>query len=114
MLFKINDYSVENAALGYYNIFFQRFSFGGNFIRKVVYNQCSKKFSKYKGELIYNRNLNEENKKICIKLNEKMKNFFIERKNKFFEFNKIDKKLNNNDKEDNNKKHKKNIKIVIE
>lgn len=114
LLFKINDYSIENAALGYYNIFFQRFSFGGNFIRKVVYNQCSEKFSKNKGELVYNRNLNEENKKISIKLNEKMKNFFIERKNKFLEFNKIDKKLIVNEEENNNKKHKKNIKITIE
>ena len=43
-----------------------------------------------------------------------MKNFFIERKNKFLEFNKIDKKLIINEEENNNKKHKKNIKITIE
>ena len=103
-MFKKSEYSQEIAQNGFFNIYFQRFFFANEKIKKLIYFISTKNYSKVKSELSYNKNVNNNIEQTTFTLNSKMLNKYKEYKQKLIE------EMN---KEGIEKKQKKKIKMII-
>ena len=103
-MFKKTEYSQEIAQNGYFNIYFQRFFFANEKIKKLIYFISTKNYSKFKSELSYNKKVNNNINQVTFKLNSKILNRFKQYKNK------IKEEMNKDPVE---KKTKKKIKMIL-
>ena len=103
-MFKKIEYSQEIAQNGYFNIYFQRFFFANEKIKKLIYFISTKNYSKFKSELSYNKKVNNNINQVKFKLNSKILNRFKKYKNS------IKEEMN---KEPIEKKAKKKIKMIL-